>query len=137
MTVEVDGESWTLSVRGDRAHVDAGSQRDAARVRLEPDQLEGLVHDQQTFMGMWANGRLDQPAGRVVDLPTRTGDVTVHLSCTLHMAQPPVERERRVMDRGFSLPLLDPKAAAEGRARLRAVRQAAPVTVSQPLGYSD
>ena len=27
-----------------------------------------------------------------VDLPTRTGDITVHLSCTLHMSQPPVDR---------------------------------------------
>ncbi len=71
-----------------------------------------------------------------IDLPTRTGDVTLHLSCTLHMAQPPVERERRVMYSGFSLPPLDPAAAAEGRARLRAVREAAPVTVSQPPGYT-
>src|SRR5262249_27432516 len=41
---------------------------------------------------MWS--ALDQPGCDlpVVDLPTRTGDVTVHLSCTLHMAQPPVER---------------------------------------------
>jgi hypothetical protein len=67
-----------------------------------------------------------------VDLPTRTGDVTIHLSCTLHMAQPPVERERRVMYSGFALPALDPTAAAEARARLIAVREAAPLTVSQP-----
>ena len=40
----------------------------------------------------------------IVDLPTQTGDVTVHLSCTLHMAQPPVERERRVLYTGFRLP---------------------------------
>ena len=358
MTIEVDGDAWTLSVGGDRVHVDVGSQVDAARVRLEADQLDGLVHDQQTFMGMWSSGRFDQPAGRlgdaldwwlvlraaldgrpiyepgavafrdrddspldlyrafgadddrddmrhfleeagylhiqglfteeemgavsedmdraapvyapddgrswwartadgerklvrmqgfdelspstkaligdprflglaeipgdghvfgarstnriealfkpigivegisdvpwhkdcslgrhsyeccsltvgisvtgaddvsgqlrvragshralmwsaldqpgcdlpVVDLPTRTGDVTVHLSCTLHMAQPPVERERRVMYSGFSLPPLDPKAAADGRAHLRAVREAAPVTVSQPPGHTD
>jgi ectoine hydroxylase-related dioxygenase (phytanoyl-CoA dioxygenase family) len=77
--------------------------------------------------------RCDLPT---VDLPTRTGDVTLHLSCTLHMAQPPVERERRVMYTGFSLPPLDATAAAEGRARLRAVREAAPVTVSQPPGYT-
>jgi hypothetical protein len=358
MTFEIDGEAWTLSVRKDCVHVDAGSQLDAGRVRLEADQLDGLVHDQQTFMGMWSSGRLDQRAGRlgdaldwwlvlraaldgrpiykpgavtfhdrdggsldlhrtfgpdddrgdmrrfleeagylhirglftddemasvsedmdraapayapgdgrswwattadgerklvrmqgfdelspstkalivdsrflglagipgdghafgartnnriealfkpigivegisdvpwhkdcslgrhsyeccsltvgisvtgadavsgqlrvragshralmwsaldqpgcdlpVIDLPTRTGDVTVHLSCTLHMAQPPVERERRVMYSGFSLPPLDPKAAADGRARLRAVREAAPVTVSQPPGHTD
>ena len=67
MTIEVDGDAWTLSVRGDRVHVDVGSQVDAARVRLEADQLDGLVHDQQTFMGMWSSGRLDQPAGRLGD----------------------------------------------------------------------
>ncbi len=68
----------------------------------------------------------------VVDLPTRTGDVTVHLSCTLHMAQPPVERERRVMYTGFRLPPLRPDAAAEARQRLRVVRETAATTVSQP-----
>jgi len=77
--------------------------------------------------------RCDLP---VVDLPTRTGDVTMHLSCTLHMAQPPIERERRVMYSGFSLPPLDPDAAVEGRRRLREVREAAPVTVSQPPGHT-
>ena len=66
-----------------------------------------------------------------IDLATETGDVTVHLSCTMHMAQPPVERERRVMYTGFGLPAPDPAAAAAGRAQLRAVREAAPVTVSQ------
>jgi hypothetical protein len=66
-----------------------------------------------------------------IDLPTATGDVTVHLSCTMHMAQPPVDRERRVMYTGFGLPAPDPAAAAAGRAQLRAVREAAPVTVSQ------
>jgi len=66
-----------------------------------------------------------------IDLATATGDVTVHLSCTMHMAQPPVERERRVMYTGFGLPAPDPAAAAVGRALLRAVREAAPVTVSQ------
>jgi hypothetical protein len=72
----------------------------------------------------------------MVDLPTRTGDVTVHLSCTTHMAQPPVERERRVMYTGFSLPVVDRAAAAAARARLRDVREAAPVTVSQQPGHT-
>jgi hypothetical protein len=66
-----------------------------------------------------------------IALPTETGDVTMHASCTLHMAQPPVERERRVMYTGFALPPRSADAAA-GQARLRAVREAAPVTVSQP-----
>jgi hypothetical protein len=67
-----------------------------------------------------------------VPLPTETGDVTIHLSCTMHMAQPPVERERRVMYSGFALPPrdgLDTGALSAGRARLGAVRERAPVTV--------
>jgi hypothetical protein len=38
-----------------------------------------------------------------VPLPTRTGDVTVHCSCTLHMSRPPVSAERRVVYTGFGL----------------------------------
>jgi hypothetical protein len=67
-----------------------------------------------------------------VPLPTDTGDITLHLSCTMHMAQPPVERERRVMYSGFSLPPLDgadPGALAAARARRGAVRETAPLTV--------
>jgi len=66
-----------------------------------------------------------------IDLPTNTGDVTLHASCTMHMAAPPIERERRVMYTGFGLPARSPDAA-EARASLGAVREAAPVTVSQP-----
>jgi hypothetical protein len=36
-------------------------------------------------------------------LPTNTGDLTVHCSCTLHMSRPPVDRERRVVYTGFGL----------------------------------
>ena len=36
-------------------------------------------------------------------LPTRKGDLTVHLSCTLHEAQPPITGERIVMYTGFGL----------------------------------
>ena len=38
-----------------------------------------------------------------IGLPTKAGDVTVHVSCTLHMSQPPVTRERRVVYTDFSL----------------------------------
>lgn len=72
----------------------------------------------------------------LIDLPTQTGDVTVHLSCTTHMAQPPVEHERRVMYTGFSLPVRDRAAAGAARARLREVREAAPITVSQQPGVT-
>lgn len=65
-------------------------------------------------------------------LPTETGDVTIHLSCTLHMAQPPVDRERKVLYTGFRLPPLNPDAARAARERLGQVREAASVTVSQP-----
>jgi hypothetical protein len=67
-----------------------------------------------------------------IDLPTRTGDVTVHLSCTLHMSQPPVERERRVMYTSFRLPASRSAAAVQARARVRAARELAPQRVSQP-----
>jgi hypothetical protein len=36
-------------------------------------------------------------------LPTRTGDVTIHCSCTLHMSRPPISAERRVVYTGFGL----------------------------------
>ena len=38
-----------------------------------------------------------------IPLPTRTGDLTVHCSCTLHMSRPPVSAERRVVYTGFGL----------------------------------
>lgn len=38
-----------------------------------------------------------------IALPTRTGDVTVHCSCTLHMSRPPLSAERRVAYTGFGL----------------------------------
>jgi hypothetical protein len=63
----------------------------------------------------------------VVDLPTETGDVTVHLSCTLHMAQAPVTRERRVLYTGFHLPLHGGEAELEARERLREMREDAPL----------
>jgi hypothetical protein len=40
----------------------------------------------------------------VVPLATQTGDLTVHLSCTLHEAQPPRTLPRKVMYTGFGLP---------------------------------
>jgi len=74
----------------------------------------------------------------IVDLPTDTGDVTVHCSCTLHMSQPPVDRERRVMYTGFGLP---PRAATGAQqqaamAAIGAVREGAYKTVSQAPGHT-
>ncbi len=64
-----------------------------------------------------------------VALPTATGDVTVHLSCTLHMSHPPVTAERRVLYTDFSLPHDGDRSP--GEAELARIRRAAPVTVSQ------
>ncbi len=73
---------------------------------------------------------LDLP---VVPLHTRTGDCTVHLSCTMHRARPPVDRPRRVLYTSLGLPRLDGATATDAaNARLRAIREAAPTTVSQP-----
>ncbi len=74
----------------------------------------------------------------IIDLPTETGDVTVHCSCTLHMSQPPIDRERRVMYTGFGLP---PQAVAGARqqaatAAIGAVREGAYKTVSQAPGHT-
>ena len=62
-------------------------------------------------------------------LETRTGDVTVHCSDTLHRAHPPVERPRKVVYSGFGLPPLpgdvieaDPRYSREARAELSDVQ---------------
>jgi hypothetical protein len=44
---------------------------------------------------------LDLP---VVTLRARRGDVSVHMSCTVHRSTPPTSRERRVAYTGFALP---------------------------------
>jgi hypothetical protein len=50
--------------------------------------------------GTGVRADLDLPR---IPLPTRTGDVTVHCSCTLHMSRPPVSRERRVVYTDYRL----------------------------------
>jgi hypothetical protein len=56
-------------------------------------------------------------------LPTRTGDVTVHCSCTLHMSRPPVSAERRVVYTGFALaPRLEDQAIARTPEEIRSER---------------
>ncbi|MGB1142020.1 MAG: phytanoyl-CoA dioxygenase family protein, partial [Halioglobus sp.] len=67
----------------------------------------------------------------VIDLPTRTGDVTLHLSCTHHMAQAPTARERRVMYTSFRLPDVAIDLADPARERLYRAREMAYRNVSQ------
>ena len=70
-----------------------------------------------------------------VDLPTKTGDVTVHLSCTQHMSQPPVERTRKVLYTGFAQKPVDLESAEKNRQRLNAVRSKTHTSISQEPGY--
>jgi hypothetical protein len=52
----------------------------------------------------------------------------------MHMSEPPVDRERRVMYTGFGLP--DPDHDSRiGDAKLRAIRNRAYKTVSQEPGH--
>lgn len=56
-------------------------------------------------------------------LPTVTGDVTVHCSCTLHMSRPPISAERRVVYTGFNLaPRPDDRADTRTEEELRRER---------------
>ena len=70
-----------------------------------------------------------------IDLPTQTGDVTVHLSCTQHMSQPPKVRPRKVLYTGFGQQPRDAEAAQRNRLRLDAVRGKTHTSVSQEPGY--
>ncbi|MEY2404210.1 MAG: hypothetical protein QOD38_1761 [Acidimicrobiaceae bacterium] len=103
-----------------------GADADSGQLRVVAGSHRALI--QPAFV----RHRLDLPQ---LELPTRTGDVTVHLSCTLHMAQPPVTRERRVMYTDFSLPDRD-GGFAPGEDTLRRIRERAPTNVSQPPGYT-
>jgi Phytanoyl-CoA dioxygenase (PhyH) len=89
-------------------------------------QLRAVAGSHRALMwpSLHRENRSDLP---VVPLPTRTGDVTVHLSCTLHQSVPPVERERRVLYTGFRLPGRGTEAEREALERLRAIREDAPV----------
>jgi len=51
----------------------------------------------------------------LVAVSTEPGDLTVHLSCTLHEARPPVSEPRKVMYAGFSLPPLEDAPPESGR----------------------
>jgi hypothetical protein len=69
-----------------------------------------------------AHPRLDLPR---IPLPTETGDVTVHLSCTLHMSRPPTKHERSVLYTNFALPQR-PGDSALYTGKLAAIREGAP-----------
>jgi hypothetical protein len=65
---------------------------------------------------------LDLPA---VTLRAERGDLTVHMSCTLHRSTHPTSRERRVAYTGFALPPQTGDSKAEAaQTRLRSERAA-------------
>ncbi len=70
-----------------------------------------------------------------IELPTRTGDVTIHLSCTQHMSQPPKRRTRKVLYTDFGLEPKDAEATQRNRLRLDAVRGKTHTRVSQEPGH--
>jgi hypothetical protein len=60
-----------------------------------------------------------------VSLRAERGDVTVHMSCTLHRSTHPTTRERRVVYTGFALPpRLGDSHAEDAQSRLRRERAA-------------
>jgi Phytanoyl-CoA dioxygenase (PhyH) len=74
---------------------------------------------------------LDLPA---VTLQAERGDVTVHMSCTLHRSTHPTRRERRVAYTGFALPPRPGDRHAEDtQARLRQDRAAIGVSKGRAL----
>jgi hypothetical protein len=98
-----------------------GAGAESGQLRVVPGSHRALI--QPAFV----RRDLDLPQ---LDLPTTTGDVTVHCSCTLHMSQPPVTRERRVLYTDFSLPT-DEGARSPNEAVLKRIREGAPTTVNQ------
>ena len=70
-----------------------------------------------------------------VDLPTQTGDITVHLSCTQHMSQPPRKQTRKVLYTGFGQVAEDVELAAANHGRMSEVRHKTHTSVSQQPGY--
>ena len=66
----------------------------------ENGELGVVAGSHRANVGLIGIDGLELPA---LPLPTRTGDITVHCSCTLHMSRQPVSAERRVVYTGFGL----------------------------------
>ncbi len=104
-----------------------GANAESGQLRVLPGSHRALV-----WPAPCVQPGLDLEA---IDLPTRTGDVTVHLSCTQHMSQPPVERTRKVIYTGFGQRPVDLELAEKNRQRLNDVRSKTHTSVSQEPGY--
>lgn len=66
----------------------------------ENGELGVVPGSHRANVGVLGADGLDLPR---LPLPTHTGDITVHCSCTLHMSRQPVSAERRVVYTGFGL----------------------------------
>lgn len=104
-----------------------GADAESGQLRVVPGSHRALV-----WPAPCIQPGLDLEA---IDLPTRTGDVTVHLSCTQHMSQAPKVRTRKVLYTGFGQQPVDAEAATRNRLRLDAVRSKTHTSVSQEPGY--
>jgi hypothetical protein len=104
-----------------------GADAESGQLRVVPGSHRALV-----WPAPCVQPGLDLEA---IDLPTQTGDVTVHLSCTQHMSQPPMTRTRKVLYTGFGQRPVDPEAAERNRQRLDAVRSKTHTSISQNPGY--
>jgi Phytanoyl-CoA dioxygenase (PhyH) len=69
----------------------------------------------------------------IIPVATDRGDVTIHQTCTLHEATPPLQRERRVMYTGFGLPLRsEVRPDPVQQHQLKELREHAHLLTSQP-----
>lgn len=104
-----------------------GADAESGQLRLVPGSHRALV-----WPAPCIQPGLDLEA---IELPTRTGDVTIHLSCTQHMSQPPKRRTRKVLYTNFGLEPRDAEATQRYRLRLDAVRGKTHTRVSQEPGH--
>lgn len=136
-----DSLNWWLILRsaldGRRIHL-AGDVEFTADPRrsFTPEDSDGdMRRFLEEFGYLHIRGLFSVEEMAAVDADTRTGDVTVHLSCTQHMSQPPVRWSRKVLYTGFGQVAQDAEQAAANRDRLSAVRSKTHTTVSQQPGY--
>ena len=88
----------------------------------ENGELGVVAGSHRANVGLVGAEPLDLPR---LPLPTRTGDITVHCSCTLHMSRQPVSAERRVVYTGFGLaPRPGDRRVEKSHARIRRERAA-------------
>jgi hypothetical protein len=111
----------TLGIAVTAAGVESGQLCVVAGSHRALVQAKGLRED------------LDLPR---VGLPVGPGDVTVHLSCTLHMSIPPTRAERRVLYAGCPLPPR-PGDRPEQAEKIRDIRERAPAAVGDKGSIGD